>query len=136
MRYSTIFPAGIIAAKRNKILDLSLFRGPVFDRKNPCSGAEFLDETFLRRGNDSLRLVGKEIEQFPDAFVIELGVDIVDQKEGIFPSRGVKNGDVGELQKQQGRTLLTGRSKLPQIMAVEGQVHVVAMRTDESVTGR
>src|SRR6185503_11618235 len=134
MSYSTIFPARFTAAKRNKIEDLSGFSGPVRNLKNACIGAKFFDKTFLGGCDECLSLIGEIFEQFADAFVVKLGVNIVNQKERIFATCGVKDGDVRELQKEQCRALLAGGAKLPQIMCIKGQLHVVTMRADESMT--
>src|SRR5437868_6712468 len=114
--YSTIFDGRITASKGNKFFGLSGFCGAVFDPENTGPGAKFIGNALLGRGDEGLGLVGEVFEQLSDAFVIELGVDIVDQKERIFAARGVKNGDIRKLQEQKGASLLTGRAKLPQIM--------------------
>ena len=75
-----------------------------------------------------------KMRESADAFVVELGVDVVDEEEWIFASGGVKDGDIGELEKQKCASLLAGRTEFADVVAVEFELHIVAMRTNESVT--
>ena len=104
------------------------FDEAVFDGKNLRARAEFFDEAFFRGGDESLRFIAQEFEQLRDAFIVELGVDIVEQKERIFLILLEKDRHRRELQDQERASLLPARTVFSEVVPVEQNVQVVAVR--------
>ena len=103
--------------------------------KNRRVLTELFDKTFLRCGDKSLGLIVQIFEQLTHAFVVEFGVDIIEQKQRIFAARGMVNRDIGQLQREQSASLLAGRAEFSQIVPVKQDLQIVAVRPDQRVSG-
>ena len=91
--YGVILPFLIGFGQRPGVQKIRLFMGfesVVAKRKNGRIAAESLDQTVLGSCHESLSLVSEEFQQLADAPVVELRVQIVEEKERIFAASCVE----------------------------------------------